>query len=80
VVPAFYHRDRNDLPLRWLPIVRQAIRTVARRFTTRRMVKEYVEQMYAPAIRGSGYEFTAEAAGGRQEQPDDPSQRPLIGG
>ena len=53
VVPAFYERDSDDLPRRWLPIVRQAIRTVAPRFTTRRVVKEYVEQMYAPAIRNS---------------------------
>ena len=60
MVPAFYDRDRDDLPRRWLPIVRQAIRTVAPRFTTRRMVKEYVEQMYAPAIRASGYKYTEE--------------------
>ena len=61
VVPAFYDRDRDDRPHRWLPFVRQAILTVAPRFTTRRMVKEYVELMYAPAIRGSGYEYTQEA-------------------
>ena len=62
VVPTFYDRDRDDLPRRWLTIVRQAIRTVAPRFTTRRMVKEYVEQMYAPAIRGSGYTFATDNA------------------
>ena len=50
VVPTFYERDGNDLPRRWLLIVRQAICTVARRFTTRRLVKEYVEQMYAPTF------------------------------
>ena len=61
VVPAFYDRDRDDLPRRWIPIMREAIRTVAPRFTTRRMVKEYVEQMYAPAIRESGYTFVTEA-------------------
>ncbi len=60
VVPAFYDRDDADLPRRWLAIVRQAIRAVAPRFTTRRMVTEYVEQMYAPAIRGSGYEYPQE--------------------
>ena len=53
VVPAFYDRDSDDVPKRWLALVRQAIRTVAPRFTARRMVKEYVEQMYAPAIRGT---------------------------
>ena len=55
VVPAFYDRDGDDLPRRWLAFVRHAIRTVVPRFTTRRVVQEYVEQMYAPAIRGSGF-------------------------
>ena len=32
------------------PIVKEAIRTVAPRFSARRMVKEYVERMYAPAL------------------------------
>jgi hypothetical protein len=30
--------------------VRQAIITVTPRFSARRMVKQYVEQMYAPAL------------------------------
>ncbi len=60
VVPAFYDRDDADVPGQWLRFVRQAIRAVAPRFTTRRTVTEYVEQMYAPAIRGSGYEVPAE--------------------
>jgi starch phosphorylase len=50
VVPAFYDRDPAGIPHRWLAIVRQAIRTVAPRFSARRMVKEYVERMYAPAL------------------------------
>ncbi len=55
VVPAFYERDADDLPRRWLETVRQAIRGVAPRFTTRRVVQEYVETMYAPAIEEGGY-------------------------
>jgi starch phosphorylase len=51
IVPAFYDRGRDNVPSRWLQVVREAIRTVAPRFSTRRMVKEYVERMYAPAVR-----------------------------
>ncbi len=50
VVPAFYERDRDGIPRRWLSIVRESIRSVAPRFSARRMVKEYVERMYAPAM------------------------------
>ena len=48
--PAFYDRDRSNVPHRWLAVVKEAIRTVAPRFSARRMVKEYVERMYAPAL------------------------------
>jgi starch phosphorylase len=50
LVPAFYDRDAQGIPRRWLQIVRQSIRTVLPRFSTRRMVKEYVRGMYAPAL------------------------------
>jgi starch phosphorylase len=50
IVPAFYERDANGVPRRWLATVKEAIRTVAPRFSARRMVKEYVERMYAPAL------------------------------
>jgi starch phosphorylase len=49
VVPAFYERDDENIPRRWLATVREAIRSVAPRFSARRMVKEYVQRMYAPA-------------------------------
>jgi starch phosphorylase len=50
IVPTFYDRD-NGVPRRWLAIVRSAIASIAPRFSARRMVKEYVDAMYAPAMR-----------------------------
>jgi starch phosphorylase len=50
VVPTFYDRDVNSIPRRWLAIVREAIRSVAPRFSARRMVKQYAEEMYGPAM------------------------------
>jgi starch phosphorylase len=50
VVPTFYERDPRGLPRRWLQIVKESIRTVLPRFSTRRMVKEYVREMYLPAL------------------------------
>jgi starch phosphorylase len=46
IVPTFYERDSGDIPHRWLAVVKQAIRSVAPQFSSRRMVKEYAEQMY----------------------------------
>src|SRR5436309_665562 len=50
VVPAFYDRDGKDVPHRWIATVKESIRTVAPRFSGRRMVKEYAERMYATAF------------------------------
>jgi starch phosphorylase len=50
VVPAFYDRDAAGVPRRWLAVVKEAIRSVTPRFAARRMVKEYAERMYAPAL------------------------------
>ena len=50
VVPAYYDRDARGISRRWMAVVKEAIRTVAPRFCARRMVKEYGERMYAPAI------------------------------
>jgi starch phosphorylase len=49
VVPAFYDRDQRGIPRRWIQVVREAMRTTIPRFSTRRMLKQYVTEMYAPA-------------------------------
>jgi starch phosphorylase len=49
VVPAFYDRDEHGIPRQWIAIVREAMRSTIPRFSTRRMVKQYVTEMYAPA-------------------------------
>ena len=45
IVPAFYDRDAQGIPRRWLPFVRQAIVSVAPRFSARRMVKQYADEL-----------------------------------
>ena len=51
IVPRFYDRDQNGIPRRWLSVVRQAIVSVSPRFSARRMVKQYADTMYGPAMR-----------------------------
>jgi starch phosphorylase len=50
IVPSFYERDETGVPRRWLATVKESIRSVAPRFCARRMVKEYIERMYAPPL------------------------------
>ena len=51
-MPAFYDRGADRIPHRWLSFVKESMRTVTPRFCARRMVKEYVERMYAPSLEG----------------------------
>jgi len=50
IVPTFYDRDARGIPSRWLSIVRHAIHSVTPRFSARRMVKQYADEVYAPAL------------------------------
>ena len=50
IIPLYYESDLNGIPHRWLRVIKEAIRTNAPLFSARRMVKDYVEQMYLPAI------------------------------
>jgi starch phosphorylase len=51
IIPLYYlERSADRLPGEWLGRVKESIRTLAPRFSTRRMVREYVETMYVPAL------------------------------
>ena len=46
VIPAFYDRDADGLPHRWIAMMRTAMSTLAQQFSAVRMVEDYVTQMY----------------------------------
>lgn len=50
VVPLYYNRDEQGLPRGWIAVMKEAIRVSASVFTTSRMVKEYTERLYVPAL------------------------------
>ena len=49
IVPLYYQRDRLGVPRGWVQMVKETISSIVPRFCTRRMLKEYIEQMYLPA-------------------------------
>lgn len=51
IVPLYYQRDRAGVPHGWVHMVKEAIGSIVPFFCARRMLKEYVEQMYIPAAR-----------------------------
>jgi starch phosphorylase len=53
VAPRFYDRDEHGLPGRWLQMVRHTLSTLGPKVLAGRMVREYVEALYAPAAAAS---------------------------
>lgn len=53
IIPLFYKRTPEDLPLDWIGRVKESLRTVTPQFSTRRMLKEYVERLYLPASQAA---------------------------
>jgi glycogen phosphorylase len=53
VAPLFYDRDSDDVPLGWMERVRHTFRSLGPKVQAERMVREYVNALYAPAAASS---------------------------
>jgi len=51
IIPLYYAKPDGKLPLAWLQLMRESIRSVTPVFNTHRMVKEYTERLYIPAAK-----------------------------
>ncbi|MDQ3623545.1 MAG: alpha-glucan family phosphorylase, partial [Verrucomicrobiota bacterium] len=61
VVPLYYAKPDGRLPLAWIQLMRESIRTITPVFNTHRMVRDYNERLYEPAARA--HETLAAGAG-----------------
>lgn len=50
VVPLYYKVDSDNIPQQWVQLMKNAIRSTAAPFSARRMVKEYAQKCYQPAL------------------------------
>jgi starch phosphorylase len=51
IIPLYYERDPKEISHRWLGRVKESMKTIIPRFSTRRMLKEYVEGVYVGALK-----------------------------
>ncbi len=58
VIPLYYDRDADDLPLEWIKRMKRAVRTLGWRFNADRMVMDYVSRAYIPAAGGLSCQMT----------------------
>jgi starch phosphorylase len=50
VLPTFYDRDASGIPLKWTAKMRMSMAELTPRFSSNRMLREYVEKLYLPAL------------------------------
>jgi starch phosphorylase len=51
IIPMYYNRDPKEISHEWIALMKDTLKTCIPQFSTRRMVKEYVEKFYAPALK-----------------------------
>lgn len=52
IIPMYYRlRTSDGLPAEWIAAMKESIRTLAPQFSTRRMLVEYTQQLYLPAMQ-----------------------------
>lgn len=49
VIPEFYTRDENNIPVAWIERMRESMARLTPRFSANRTVREYTEQYYMPS-------------------------------
>jgi starch phosphorylase len=57
LIPLYYNRDRDGLPLGWIKRMKRTIRTLGWRFNADRMVMDYTLKCYIPAAGGTSSEI-----------------------
>ncbi|MDP3178970.1 MAG: alpha-glucan family phosphorylase [Spirochaetaceae bacterium] len=50
IVPLFYQRGRDGLPREWIKRMKASMRSIGKVFSTHRMLGEYAERFYFPAL------------------------------
>ncbi|XAL99993.1 alpha-glucan family phosphorylase [Phycisphaeraceae bacterium D3-23] len=51
IIPMFYDRDAQGVPRRWVAMMKDCIAKLGRDYNTSRMVGQYAQQFYLPAMR-----------------------------
>ena len=51
IIPLYYNRDPKEISHSWIARMKGSLKSIIPQFSTRRMVKEYVERLYDPALK-----------------------------
>jgi starch phosphorylase len=49
IIPLFYDKQTDGIPHGWMKVAKESVATILPKFSTERMLKEYVKNLYIPA-------------------------------
>ncbi|MCU4157347.1 alpha-glucan family phosphorylase [Carboxylicivirga sp. A043] len=73
IVPLFYKRDKNNIPVDWVKYIKNCIADIAPDYTTKRMMDDYKERFYEPMykrvkkVRLNDYQIAKDLAAWKQK-------------
>lgn len=50
IIPLFYNRNESGIPLKWVQVMKESIKSLTPRYSTHRMVQDYTQKMYVPSM------------------------------
>lgn len=53
IVPLFFNVNEQGIPTEWVRVMKNSIKSLAWNYSTDRMVQEYTDRMYIPAMKGT---------------------------
>ena len=59
LIPLFYHRNEKGVPTGWVKMMKESVVSLAAQYSTHRMVQEYTDRLYIPAIDRAFNRLTA---------------------
>lgn len=51
IVPMYYDRDNNNIPKKWIKMMKESIKSISPMFSSRRMMKDYLDKFYIPITK-----------------------------
>ena len=77
LVPLYYDRNEMGVPVKWVKMMKESVKSLAAEYSTHRMVQEYTERLYIPSIErisniiAEGYEPAIKLAQWKQAIKDN---------
>jgi len=73
IIPLYYKRDENNIPVDWIQYIKKCIAEIAPEYTTKRMIDDYKNRFYSAMyqrvlkMRENNYELAKDVAGWKQK-------------